>query len=470
MKRALFIFLIFLSQFSFCQNGLTEFEVEMNLIYAEGFGQRMEFTFQKGKPKKLDFEGMVYFNPGDYLPESDTRFERIITPATKFYFQKSDLKIHPLSESDSIKKAALENYIKNNSILHEEIIDGELYSYQLPREKIEEIYKPFYFKKHEVTNAEYWDFIFDVASTYHHSFKHEDMTYSFVDNDKDGELTTIPIYPDTTCWRKVSRNQPFTREYFSNEIYADYPIVGVSYYQAKAFCHWKTEQLQKSLGKKHKHFKLKVDLPNAVEWEWMAVSDGDKNPLFNSIFLTDKNWMLDLVIKKSNRSKRKFNIEVMPSFYYDGALPIDGGFFTNIADLEDKDLHKEHIKRQKKTPNNPNYLDDINSLNVSGMGNNVSEWLRDTYSENWEFMFQRQLKLWEQENTTESLLIKQIALYYDSHADKDGQLVKGANWLDERFSNIKGKNKAGIHAKTFISPAESHSTIGFRYVIYFSEE
>ncbi|MFK8005990.1 MAG: hypothetical protein AB8H03_06450 [Saprospiraceae bacterium] len=67
------------------------------------------------------------------------------------------------------------------------------------------------------------------------------------------------------------------------------------------------------------------------------------------------------------------------------------------------------------------------------------------------------------------ILFSQIAIFHDSFADKDGQLVKGGSWLDERFSDIYGKNKAGIHAKTFVSPNKSHSTLGFRYVIYFTE-
>jgi hypothetical protein len=127
------------------------------------------------------------------------------------------------------------------------------------------------------------------------------------------------------------------------------------------------------------------------------------------------------------------------------------------------------LKFKKKYPNQPNYLNDLNRAKISGMSNNVSDWLRDTYTENWQLMFERQLKLWEQENTTESLLLRQIALYHDSHAAKDGQLVKGGSWLDERFSNTLGKNKAGIHAKTFVSPTKSHSTLGFRYVIFFME-
>ncbi len=53
----------------------------------------------------------------------------------------------------------------------------------------------------------------------------------------------IEIYPDTTVWIKdfaYSYNEPMHNDYFWHAAYDAYPVVGVSWNQAKAFCAWRT--------------------------------------------------------------------------------------------------------------------------------------------------------------------------------------------------------------------------------------
>ena len=53
---------------------------------------------------------------------------------------------------------------------------------------------------------------------------------------------TVPVYPDTLCWIRdfsYSYNEPLTYKYFSHPGFADYPVIGVSWDQARAFCHWR---------------------------------------------------------------------------------------------------------------------------------------------------------------------------------------------------------------------------------------
>ena len=53
----------------------------------------------------------------------------------------------------------------------------------------------------------------------------------------------LPIYPDTTVWIRdfaYSYNEPMHNDYFWHAAYDDYPVVGVTWKQAKAFCNWKT--------------------------------------------------------------------------------------------------------------------------------------------------------------------------------------------------------------------------------------
>jgi hypothetical protein len=54
---------------------------------------------------------------------------------------------------------------------------------------------------------------------------------------------------------------------------------------------------------------------------------------------------------------------------------------------------------------------------------------------------------------------------FDRLNDKNGHLVIGGNWYDERYESIYGVNTGGLYAKRFKSKESQEPTIGFRLVI-----
>jgi len=100
---------------------------------------------------------------------------------------------------------------------------------------------------------------------------------------------------------KFSYNEPFERNYFSHKAFDEFPVVNISFEAAKAYCEW--------LGERSNDFYFR--LPTVEEF----------NSLMNSVTIK---YNSDEV-KDYQESGFHFNLK------FEGNYPIDGGFYTVIA-------------------------------------------------------------------------------------------------------------------------------------------
>ncbi len=166
---------------------------------------------------------------------------------------------------------------------------------------MDEIYIPeeerFLFKKEIDPRKLIYDYYwvdYKQAASRRNSFDFETQKYKGSIVNQDGETVpienrsaflmheSVPVYPDTLCWIRdfaYTYNEPFTLKYFSHSSFDDYPVVGVSWKQANAFCNWRTKLKVLTSSRFKETPAHDYRLPTESEWE-MAARGGLTNSLY----------------------------------------------------------------------------------------------------------------------------------------------------------------------------------------------
>ena len=161
----------------------------------------------------------------------------------------------------------------------------------------------------------------------------------------------VEVYPDTTAWIRdfaYSYNEPMHNDYFWHDAYSDYPVVGVSWDQAKAFTQWRTLYKNKDRKARSQQPVNIYRLPNEAEWEYAARGglQGATFPWGNNYTLNDR-----------------------------------GCFMANFKPLRGDYAADQALYTVEADAYEPN---DFNLYNMAG---NVSEWVNSSYStSSYEFM------------------------------------------------------------------------------------
>jgi formylglycine-generating enzyme required for sulfatase activity len=123
-----------------------------------------------------------------------------------------------------------------------------------------QITESFFADETEVSNFSWFEYEFWVAEKY--GFKSKEH---------------LSVLPDTLVWRNpTTYNEPYVKYYYRHPAFRDYPVVGVSYEQALAYCKWRTERVKEFYRIRHKkEIHLEYRLPNNDEWESISNNAGN---------------------------------------------------------------------------------------------------------------------------------------------------------------------------------------------------
>ena len=281
-------------------------------------------TRKKSKPfYQPDPFGMVFIPQGSYTmgaADEDITNSYLVQPKTisvsAFFMDETEITNDEYRQfvfwvRDSIARRMLGDVNPEEFLIEENAKTGEIYDPpylnwetdidwdsedQDVRDQIEEMYLPEnerYFRRKEIDTRKlmysyYWvDLHAAAKKDFSESGDYRDAGLAnrpqgLRDRSVYVRNETIGVYPDTLAWihdYTYSFNDPLTEKYFWHPAYDHYPVVGVNWKQARAFCVWRTEFLNSHLDAKKGEVALsEFRLPTEAEWEWAARGGYALNP------------------------------------------------------------------------------------------------------------------------------------------------------------------------------------------------
>lgn len=267
----------------------------------------------QNRPKfyQPDPYGMAYIPMGSYTMgagDQDVPYSQLHQPKTisiaAFYMDETEVTNNEYRQfvywvRDSIARYMLGDILPEKYLIEENLETGEIYdppylnweediewNGEEEREVLQDLFLPeherYYRKKQIDTRLLYFKYYWiDLLSAARKDYSQGDVKEGGLSNRSEGlsdrsvyiRQETINIYPDTLCWLHdyvYSYNEPMTKQYFWHPAFDNYPVVGVTWKQAKAFCVWRTQLLNSFLTQNDEVTVNEFRLPTEAEWEWAA--------------------------------------------------------------------------------------------------------------------------------------------------------------------------------------------------------
>jgi formylglycine-generating enzyme required for sulfatase activity len=204
---------------------------------------------------------------------------------------------------------------------------------------------------------EYWWIDYQQAARRANSYNFETQRYEGTVFDPGGNAVPIEnrsafifrdrvnVYPDTLTWIRdftYSYNEPWATRYFWHPGFDEYPVVGLTWKQARAFCNWRTKIQNDFMGNRNQPGLMEYRLPTETEWEYAA------------------------------RGERKFSMYPWGGYY---TRDQQGVFLANFKPLRGNYVEDGGIGTMRVGSYDPN---DFGLYDMSG---NVAEWTITAYDE-----------------------------------------------------------------------------------------
>lgn len=134
----------------------------------------------------------------------------------------------------------------------------------IPVKRTEQCVEAFYMDSHPITNGQYLQYIHDLMERKGETIRRQGRSIAITDQYIAAQM------PNPGVWKAYPMAAAYEHDYFGTAMYFDYPVVGVTWDQANAFCEWSSEQLAAYNLEKNRWPLPAFRLPTSTEYEYAA--------------------------------------------------------------------------------------------------------------------------------------------------------------------------------------------------------